>query len=159
MVGDVPDNGSENPGKVSYDLLPTHNKKTMNSMKAPYAVKRITFDRSEANPGDTLDVHVPKLNKNEVFVPDSLALRFDIDLSGGHANNFLVQNVSRALVSKMVLKFGGTTLGETVDYDIYKIFTDLFLPAEKRGNMVAEASRAKICARSVQARETKNHGS
>ena len=95
-------------------------------MKAPYAVKRITFDRTEANPGDTLQVHVPKLNKNEVFVPGSLALRFDIDLSGGHANNFLVQNVSRALVSQLVVKFGSTTLDDTVDYDIYKIFTDLF---------------------------------
>ena len=71
-------------------------------------------------------------------MPGSLALRFDIDLSGGHANNFLVQNVSRALVRQQVVKFAGTTLDDTVDYDIYKIFTDLFLPVEKRGNMVAE---------------------
>ena len=73
----------------------------------------------------------------------SLALRFDIDLSGGHANNFLVQNVSRALVSQLVVKFGGTTLDDTVDYDIYKIFTDLFLPEEKRGNMLAEGIQSE----------------
>ena len=146
MVGDVPDNGSEHGGDVANDLLPTRYEKTMGSMKAPYAVKRITFDRSEANPGDTLDVHVPKLNKNEVLVPGSLALRFDIDLSGGHANNILVQNVSRALVSKIVVKFEGTTLDETVDYDIYKIFTDLFLPEEKRCNMVTEGIQSeKLC--------------
>jgi len=77
-------------------------------MKAPRAVKRITFDRSEASPGEMLYGHVPKLNENEVIVPGSLALRFDIDLSGGHANNFLVQNVTRALVSKLVVKFAGT---------------------------------------------------
>ena len=52
-------------------------------MKAPRSVKRITFNPSEANPGETLYVHVPKLNKNEVLVPGSLALRFDMDLSGG----------------------------------------------------------------------------
>ena len=143
MGGDVPDNGSENHGEVSYDLLPARNEKKMKSMKALYAVKRITFDRSEANPGDTMDVHVPKLNKNEVLVAGSLALRFDIDLSGGHANNFLVQNVSRALVRKMVVKFGGTTLEEIVDYDIDKIFTDLFLPEEKRGNMVLEGIQSQ----------------
>ena len=96
MEGDVPENGSEKAGEVSFDLLPTHNAKTLLSMKAPYAVKRITFDRPDANPGDMLQVHVPKLNKNEVLVPGSLALRFDIDLSGGDVNNFLVQNVSRA---------------------------------------------------------------
>ena len=109
MDGDVPENGSEKTGAVSYDLKPTNNEKTMNSMKAPYSVKRITFGKSETNPGDTLQVRVPKRNKNEVLVPGSLALRFDIDLSGGHANNFLVQNVSRALVSQLVVKFGGTT--------------------------------------------------
>ena len=103
---------------MSYDLKPSNNKKTMNSMKAPYAVKRITFNPSEANPGERLEVRVPKLNENEVLVPGSLALRFDIDLSGGHANNHLVQNVSRTLVSQRVVKFGGTTLDDIVDYDV-----------------------------------------
>ena len=116
MDGEAPENGSKNRGAVSYDLLPTHSTKTLQSMKVPYAVKRITFKPSEANPGERLEVHVPKLNKNEVLVPGSLALLFD--LSGGHVNNYLVQNVSRALVSQLVVKFGGTTLDDIVDYDI-----------------------------------------
>ena len=123
-------------------------------MKAPRAVKRITFNPSVAGPGDRLNVRVPKLNNNEVIVPGSLALRFDIDLSGGHANNFLVQNVSRALVSKMVVKFESTILEQTDNYSTYKIFSDLFLPCEKRDSMVP-VSRAKICARSAQVRGTK----
>ena len=86
---------------VPDNLRSTHSEKTKNAMKAPRSVKRITFNPSEANPGETLRVFVPKLNENEVLVPGSLALRFDIDLSAGHANNFLVQNVSRALVSQM----------------------------------------------------------
>ena len=139
MQGDVPENGTQIPGEVSDDLKPSNNEKIMNSMKATYAVKRITFNPSEANPGDRLEVRMPKLNKNEVLVPGSLALRFDIDLSGGHANNYLIQNVSRTLVSQQVVKFGGTTL----DYDIYKIFTDLFLPEETRGHMVAEGIQSK----------------
>ena len=143
MQGDVPENGREKSGVVSCDLKPSNNEKTMNSMKAPYAVKRITFNPSEANSSERLEVREPKLNKNEVLVPGSLALRFDIDLSGGHANNYLVQNVSRALVSQQVVKFGGTTLDDIVDYDIYKIFADLFLPEETRGNMVAEGIQSK----------------
>ena len=86
---------------------------------------------------------MPKLNENEVLVPGSLALRFDIDLSGGHANNFLVQNVSRVLVSKMVVKFEGDTIEDTVDYDVYKTFSDLFLPSEKRDNMVPEGIQSE----------------
>ena len=143
MDGNVPENGKEKSGAVSHDLLPNRRKKELNAMKAPYSVKRITFNPSEANPGERLEVRVPKLNKNEVLVPGSLALRFDIDLSGGHANNHLVQNVSRALVSQQVVKFGGTTLDDIVDFDVYKIFTDLFLPEETRGNMVAEGIQSK----------------
>ena len=110
-------------------------------MKAPRSVKRITFNPSEANPGETLHVFVPKLNENEVLVPGSLALRFDIDI-GGHAN-FLVQNVSRALVSQMKLTFGGTTLEDTTDYDVYKTFQNLFLPGEKCNNMVPEGIQSE----------------
>ena len=71
--------------------------KTLRGMKAIRAVKRIT---STANPGETLYVYVTKLN--EVIVPNSLALVFAMDLLDGHANNFLVQNVSRALADKLL---------------------------------------------------------
>ena len=77
---------------VPDNLRPTHKEKEPLAMKAPYAVKHITFNPSEANPGEKLQVYVPKLDENEVLVPGSLALRFDIDLSGGQANNYLVQN-------------------------------------------------------------------
>ena len=130
-------------GEVPDSLRPTHIIKTLNALKVPRAVKRITFDKSEASPGDTLYVHVPKLNANEVLVQGSLALRFDIDLSGGHANNFLVQNVTRALVSKMVVKFAGTILQATVGYDIFKIFEDLFLSQDQRDNMLLEGIQSE----------------
>jgi len=79
-------------------------------MKVPHAVKRITFDCTEAVPGDALYVSVPKLHEHEVLVPASLALRFDLDMDNGHANNFLVQNVTRALVDTLVVKFAGGIL-------------------------------------------------
>ena len=129
--------------EVSESLLPTHKSKTLNAIKAPRAVKRKTFDKSEANPGETLYIHVPKLNQNEVLVPGKLALRFDIDLSGGHVNNFLVQNVSRALVKKMVVRFGGALLQDTVDYDLFKIYEDLFLSQEQRDEMIREGIQSE----------------
>jgi len=109
-----------------------------NVQQAEHAVKRITFSCTEAKSGDTLYVSVPKLNVNEVLVPGSLALIFNIDLSGGHANNFLVQNVTRALIDRLHMKFGGTTLQDMVGYGIYKIFDDLFLSQEKRDSMILE---------------------
>lgn len=86
---------------------------------------------------------LPKLNENEVFVPGSLARRFDIDFSGRHANNFLVKNVTRVLVDKVAVKFAGAIMQGTVGYDIYKIFEDLFLSQEKRDNMLLEVIQSE----------------
>ena len=117
---------------VPENLRATYSEKTVHAMKAERAVNGITFTPSEASPASTLYVSVPKLNENEVLVPGSLALVFDIDLAGGHANNFLVQNVTRALVDRLVVKFAGTNLQDTVGYDIYKTFEDLFFAGRAR---------------------------
>jgi len=141
------------------DLRPTYTEKTLWAMKAPRAVKRITLDRGEASTGEMLNVLVPKLHKNEVLVPGSLALRFDIDSSGGHDNNFLVQNVTRALDDKLIVKFTGTILQDTVGYDIYKTFEDLFLSGEKRDNMVPERIQSEdLCKISSGAGDKKTSG-
>ena len=125
---------------VPPSLLPSHSKKVLGAMKAERTVKRITFNPTSANPGDTRYVSVPKLAVNEVIVPGSLALVFDINLkvTGAHAQNYLVQNVSRALVDKFHVKFAATIVQETNGYDIYKIFEDLFIPLHERANMLSE---------------------
>ena len=125
---------------VPPSLLPSHSKKVLGAMKAERTVKRITFNPTSANPGETLYVHVPKLAVHEVIVPGSLALVFNINLkvTGAHANNYLVQNVSRALVDKFKVKFAASTVQDTDSYDIYKIFEDLFLSKDKRANMLRE---------------------
>ena len=123
---------------VPPSLLPSHSEKVLGAMKAERTVKRITFNPSEANPSETLNVLVPKLSDHEVIVLGSLALVFNINLSGGHANNYLLQNVSRALVDKLHVKFAATSVQDTDGYDIYKIFEDLFLSSDERDNMLSE---------------------
>ena len=125
---------------VPPSLLPSHSEKVLNAMKAERTVKRITFNPTEANPGETLYVHVPKLATNEVIVAGSLALVFNINLkiTGAHANNYLVQNVSRSLVDKFVVKFAANTIQDTTSYGIYKTFEDLFLSRDERENMLRE---------------------
>ena len=145
---------------VQANLRSTHNEKNLGAMKAERAVKRITFDSSEAIPGATLYVSVPKLNENEVLVPGSLALLFNIDLSWGHANNFLVQNITRALIDRLVVKYAGEILQDTVGYDIFKIWEDLFLSQEERDNMILEGIQSEdLCKiRSDEGGEKKTSG-
>ena len=125
---------------VPPSLLPSHSEKVLGAMKAERTVKRITFNPTSANPGETLYVSVPKLAENEVIVPGSLALVFDINLkvTGAHANNYLVQNVSRALVDKFIVKFASSIVQDTTSYGIYKTFEDLFRSMDERENMLRE---------------------
>ena len=123
---------------VPPSLLPSYSEKTLGAMKAERTVRRFTFTPSSANPGETLYVSFPTLSKHEVIVSGSLALVFNISLSGGHANNYLVQKVSRALVERLHVKFAGATVQDTVGYDIYKTFEDLFLSRDERDNMLSE---------------------
>ena len=46
-------------------------------------------------------------------------------------------------MDKLVVKFAGTTLEETVGHDIYKTFSDLFLPGQQRDNMVPEGIQSE----------------
>ena len=129
---------------VPPSLLPTHSEKVLGAMKAERTVKRITFNPSEANPSETMYVSVPKLSEHEVIVSGSLALVFNISLSGGHANNYLVQNVSRALVDKLHVKFAATSVQDTDGYDIYKIFEDLFLSADMLSEGIQSVDLCRI---------------
>ena len=144
---------------VQPNLLPSHSEKTLGAMKAERTVKRITFNPSEANPGETLYVSVPKLSEHEVIVAGSLALVFNIVLTGDHANNYLVQNVSRALVDKLAVKFAATTIQDTDGYDIYKIFEDLFLSTDERANMLSKGIQSvDLCKIRSGAGDTKTSG-
>ena len=125
------------------NIRPTYTAKRLRTMQAEQAVNRISLEPATAKPGAILNVRVPKLNENMVLVPGSLAIDFEIDLTGGHANNFLVQNVTRALISRMDVLFGGTVLQKMEGYDVYKIFENFFLSKDKRDSMFLEGIQSE----------------
>lgn len=69
----------------------------------------------------------------------SLALRFHIYLSGGHANNHLVNNLSGVLVSQLAMKCCGTEIQKTSDFHVFKLFQDLIFSKDERGNIFLES--------------------
>ena len=79
---------------IQETFCPSHNEKILKAMKAERAVKLVTFDRSESDPSETVHNSLPKLNENEVLVPGSLGLSFDIKIAGGHVTNVLEKDVA-----------------------------------------------------------------
>ena len=92
---------------------------------------RITLNQSSANPGETLYLYIPKLSENKVIVPRSVSLRFDLILEG-HANNTVVNNVARNLISQFKVKFASETLQDTTRYDLIKTYEDLFTDRDNK---------------------------
>ena len=98
-------------------------------------MNRITITPSEASPNETLYVDIPKLAENIVKVPGSVYITFDLNVTG-HANNTLVNNVGRNLVKRQRVLFGGEVLQDTLDYDLFQTYHDLFHSSEARDNML-----------------------
>ena len=128
--------------EVSDFISPNHEKKVSNAMKADRTVHRVTFNPNKASPGETLSVAVPKLDDRSVLVPGSLALIFDLTVSG-EVNNFLVNNIARALVDRLTVKFAGEILQDTDGWDLFKLWEDLFLTEKERESRLREGIQSE----------------
>ena len=116
---------------ISEKIDPNRMPKQPFGLKADTTLHRTTFTPSSANPGETLYVNIPKLSGDNVIVPNSVRLAFDV-VVGGHANNTLVNNIGRNLVSNFKVVMGGETLQDTKRYDLFSTYHDLFLPKDER---------------------------
>ena len=127
-------------------INPNFEEKITNALKADRTVHRVTFNPNKASPGETVFITVSKLNDEVVLVLGSLAVIFDLTASG-HANNFLVNNVARALVDRLTVKFAGEILQDTDGYDLFKLYEDLFLSEKERANRLSEGIQSEDLAK------------
>ena len=74
---------------ISEYLNPSRFPRIAFGLKANSTLHRITLTPSNANPGETLYIEIPKLTDNMVIVPGSVFLVFNMAISG-HEN---VENV------------------------------------------------------------------
>ena len=116
---------------VSEKLNPNRSQRESFGLKAESTLSRIKLNPSSTNPGETYYLNIPKLSENKVLVPGNVYLRFDLNVQD-HANNTLVNNVARNLVSGLKVTFGGETLQDTARYDLLKTYEDLFTDREDK---------------------------
>ena len=80
---------------------------------------------------------VPKHNNRDALVPGPFQPIFDSAVSG-HANSYIVDNVSRALVDKLTMKFAEIIAQDNDVYDLCKLYEDLSLSEDERVSMFRE---------------------
>ena len=77
-----------------------------------------TNNPSTIGPDELLTVRFPDLKENQVIIPGTTKLTFNISLAGTDVNRTLVGNLGRNIIRKLVVKLEGNEIIST-DYDIF----------------------------------------
>ena len=95
-----------------------------------------TNNPSTIRPNELLTVHFPNLKENQVIIPGTTKLTFNISLAGTDANRTLVKNLGRNIIRKLVVKLEGNEIISIDDYDILYSYYDCWKCMTERHNAV-----------------------
>ena len=95
-----------------------------------------TNNPSTIGPGELLTVKFPDLKENQITIPKTTKLTFNIVLAGTDVNRTLVKNLGRNIIRKLVVKLDGNEIISIDDYDILYSFYDCWKNATGRRNEV-----------------------
>ena len=124
---------------VPREPSPQRTTKRQSATKAARSVKRLTFDRSAANPVKSLYVSVPKAERKRGFC-GWLAGASPSHRPCWRATTFLVTNITRALVGQADC---GVCRYWPARHGWLRHLQDLFLPDENRDNMGPEGIQSE----------------
>ena len=121
-----------------YKLDPHRQLRETRGVKGIRRTIRTTHVPSEIDENELLTVRFPNLGSNDVIVPGTSKLSFKVDLSstGGNAdaNRKIVNNLGRAIVSKIEVKLEGQSVFSLNDADIFLCYQDLWKTSKEREN-------------------------
>ena len=83
-----------------------------------------TNNPSTIGPDELLTVRFPDLKENQVIIPSTTKLTFNISLAGTDVNRTLVGNLGRNIIRKLIVKLEGNEIISIDDYDILYSFYD-----------------------------------
>ena len=95
-----------------------------------------TNNPSTIGPGELLIIRFSDLKENQVIIPSTTKLTFNITLAGTDVNGTLVENLGRNIIRKLVVKLEGNEIISTDDYNILYSFYDCWKTATERRNAI-----------------------
>ena len=98
-----------------------------------------TNNPSTIGPGELLTVRFADLKENQVIIPGTTKLTFNITLAGKDVNRTLVGNLGRNIIRKLVVKLEGNEIISIYDYDILYSYYDCWKSTTERHNAVFQS--------------------
>ena len=95
-----------------------------------------TNNPSTIGPDELLTVRFPDLKENQLIIPSTTKLTFNISLAGTDVNRTLVGNLGRNIIRKLVVKLEGNEIISIDDYDILYSYYDCWKCKTERLNAV-----------------------
>ena len=83
-----------------------------------------TNNPSTIGPGELLTFRFPDLKENQVIIPGTTKLTFNITLVGTDVNRTLVENLGRNIIRKLIVKLEGNEITSTDDYNVLYSYYD-----------------------------------
>ena len=115
------------------------------SLRRPKGIKGtrqkviVTHKPSEIDQAQELLVRFPNLGSDDVIIPGTANLSFNIELTSPvHANRTLVSNVGRAIIKKLAVKFEGNEIMSIDDFDIFACYRDLWKTKSEKRNAIRQ---------------------
>ena len=83
---------------------------------------------------ELLTVRFPDLKENQLIIPSTTKLTFNISLAGTDVNKTLVKNLGRNIIRKLVVKLEGNEIVSIDDCDIFYSYYDCWKCKTERLN-------------------------
>ena len=107
-------------------LNPERSLRTSKGIKGTRQKVIVTHNPSEIDQNQELLVKFPNLGSDDVIVPGTASLSFNIELSStADPNRTLVSNIGRAVVKKLAVKFEENEIMSVDNFDIFACYLDL----------------------------------
>lgn len=95
----------------------------------------ITNNPSTIDQNQQLLVRFPNLSSNDVIVPGTTRLAFEIELNSKDKNATVYPNIGRSIVKKTTIRISGNEVMSIDDSNIYHCYADLWKSPTERINM------------------------
>ena len=95
-----------------------------------------TNNPSTIGPDELLTVRFPDLKENQLIIPSTTKLTFNISLAGTDVNRILVKNLGRNIIRKLIVKLEGNEIISIDDYDVLYLYYDCWKTTTERLNAV-----------------------
>ena len=95
-----------------------------------------TNNPSTIGPDELLTVRFPDLKENQVIIPSTTKLTFNITLAGSDVNRTLVGNLGRNIIRKLVVKLEANEIISIHGYDVLYSYYDCWKCTNEKLNSV-----------------------